>query len=97
MPSRQEMEVDPGKLGLSGLLPSTFSPFLFSATSQSDPGVEPERTWGHNTGMGSLSLLQGIFQTQGSNPGLSHSRQIIYQLSHKGSPNIIKFNFKNLP
>ena len=45
MPSRQEMEVDPGKLGLSGLLPSTFSPFLFSATSQSDPGVEPERTW----------------------------------------------------
>ena len=45
MPSRQEMEVDPGKLGPSGLPPSTFSPFLFPATSQSDPGVEPERTW----------------------------------------------------
>ena len=35
--------------------------------------------------MGSLSLLQGIFPTQGSNPGLPHFRQILYQLSHKGS------------
>ena len=39
-----------------------------------------------NTGVGSLSLLQGIFPTQGSNPGLQHCRQILYQLSHKGSP-----------
>ena len=39
-----------------------------------------------NTGMGSLSLLQGIFPTQGSNPGLPQCRQILYQLSHKGSP-----------
>ena len=36
--------------------------------------------------MGSPSLLQGIFPTQGSNPGLPHCRQILYQLSHKGSP-----------
>ena len=36
--------------------------------------------------MGSCSLLQGIFPTQGSNPGLLHCRQIFYQLSHKGSP-----------
>ena len=36
-----------------------------------------------------LSLLQGIFPTQGSNPGLLHCRQIIYQLSHKGSPRIL--------
>ena len=35
--------------------------------------------------MGSLSLLQGIFPTQGSNPGLPQGRQILYQLSHKGS------------
>ena len=35
--------------------------------------------------MGSLSLLQGIFPTQGSNPGLLHCRWILYQLSHKGS------------
>ena len=34
---------------------------------------------------GSLSLLQGIFPTQGLNPGLPHSRQILYQVSHKGS------------
>ena len=39
-----------------------------------------------NTGVGSLSLLQGIFPTQGSNPGLPHCRQILSQLSHKGSP-----------
>ena len=39
-----------------------------------------------DTGVGSLSLLQGIFPTQGSNPGLPHCKQILYQLSHKGSP-----------
>jgi len=37
-----------------------------------------------NTGVGSLSLLQGIFPTPELNPGLSHCRQILYQLSHKG-------------
>ena len=44
-----------------------------------------------NTGVGSLSLLQGIFPTQGSNPGLLHWRQILYQLSHKGSPRILEW------
>ena len=39
-----------------------------------------------NTGVGSLSLLQGIFPIQGLNPGALHCRQILYQLSHKGSP-----------
>ena len=39
-----------------------------------------------NTGVGSLSLLQGIFSTQESNWGLLHSRQILYQLSYHGSP-----------
>ena len=43
---------------------------------------------GQNTGVGSCSLLQGIFSTQGSNPGLPRCRQILYQLSHKGSPPI---------
>ena len=38
------------------------------------------------TGVGSLFLLQGIFPTQGWNPCLPHCRQILYQLSHKGSP-----------
>ena len=46
----------------------------------------PWNSPGQNTGVGSLSLLQGIFPTQGSNPGLPHCRQILYQLSYKGSP-----------
>ena len=41
---------------------------------------------GKNTGVGSHSLLQGIFPIQGSNPGLLHWRQIIYHLRHRGSP-----------
>ena len=41
-----------------------------------------------NTGVGNLSLLQGIFPTQGSNPGLLNCRWILYQLSHKGNPRI---------
>ena len=45
---------------------------------------------GQNTGVGSLSLLQRIFPTQGSNPGLPHCRQILYQLGHKGSPRILE-------
>ena len=40
----------------------------------------------HVPPMGSCSLLQGIFPNQGSNPGLLHCRQILYQLSHWGSP-----------
>ena len=43
-----------------------------------------------NTGVGSLSLLQGIFPTQGSNPGLPHCGWILHQLSHKGSPRILE-------
>ena len=45
----------------------------------------PWNSPGQNTGVGSLSLLQGIFPTQGSNPDLPHCSQIFYQLSHKGS------------
>ena len=46
----------------------------------------PWNSPGQNTGVGSLSLLQGIFPIQGSNPGHLHYRQILYQLSYKGSP-----------
>ena len=42
----------------------------------------PWNSPGQNTGVGSLSLLQGIFPNQGSNWGLPHCRQILYQLSH---------------
>ena len=51
----------------------------------------PWNSLGQNTGVGSLSLLQGIIPTQGSNPGLSHCRQILYQLSHRGSPRILEW------
>ena len=40
-----------------------------------------------NTGVGCHFLLQGIFLTQGSNPGLSHCGQILHRLSQQGSPN----------
>ena len=46
---------------------------------------------GQNTEVGSLSLLQGICPTQGSNPGLPQCRQILYQLSHKGNPRILEW------
>ena len=41
---------------------------------------------GKNTGVGCHALLQGIFPTQGSNPGLLHCRWILCHLSHRGSP-----------
>ena len=51
------------------------------------PWISP----GQNTGVGSLSFLQGIFPTQGSNLGLLHSRRILYQLIHKGSPRTLEW------
>ena len=51
----------------------------------------PWNSPGQNPGVGCLSLLQGIFPTQGSNPGLPHCRQILCQLSHTGSPRILEW------
>ena len=51
----------------------------------------PWNSPGQNTGVGSLSLLQGIFPTQGSNPDLMHCRRMLYQLSHKRSPRILEW------
>ena len=50
---------------------------------------------GQNTGVGSLSLLHGIFPTQGLNLGLPHCRWILYQLNHKGSPISLENSGKN--
>ena len=50
----------------------------------------PWNSPGQNTGVGSLSLLQGVFPTQGPNPGLLQCRWILYQLSHKGSLRILE-------
>ena len=55
-------------------------------------GLQPSRPlcpWGFSRQeywRGCHALLQGIFPTQGSNPGLPHCRRILYRLSHKGSP-----------
>ena len=48
---------------------------------------------GQITGVGSLSHHQGIFPTQGQNPGLLHCSQILYQLSHKGTLFFFKVMF----
>ena len=45
---------------------------------------------GRNVGVGCHALLQEIFPTWGSNPGLLNCRQILYQLSHQGSPRILE-------
>ena len=64
--------------------------------AQSCPTLQPRglhSLWnspGQNTGVHSLSFLQGIFPTQGSSPGLPHCRRTLYQLSHKGSLFLIK-------
>ena len=53
----------------------------------------PWNSPGHNTGVGSRSVLLSrlwIYPTQGSNPGLPHCRQILNQLNHKGSPTLIR-------
>ena len=62
------------------------SRFVVSSSLQPQGPYSPWNSPGQNIGVGSLSLLQGIFPTQGSNPGLWHCRWILYQLSHKGSP-----------
>ena len=50
----------------------------------------PWNSPGWNTGMGSLSFLQGIFPTQGLNPCLLYCRGILYKLSHQESPRILE-------
>ena len=79
---------------LACLIPSSVQ-FSHSVVSESLQRHESQHSlyspWnspGQNTGVDSLSLLQGIFPTQGSDPGLLHCRQILSQLSHKGSPRI---------
>ena len=51
----------------------------------------PWNSRGQNTRVGSLSLLQAIFPTQGSDSGFLCCREILYQLSHKGSPRILEW------
>ena len=58
----------------------------------SPPGSSIHRhSPGKNSGVGCHSVLQGIFLTQGLNSGLPHCRQILYCLSHQGSPRILEW------
>ena len=75
------------------------------------PSPTPERNWnssvmsdslrlfdfpGKSTGVGCHFLLQGIFPTQGSNPGLPHCRQTLYPLSHQEAPTIAVSYFRHV-
>ena len=67
--------------------PTLCDPMDCSPPGSSVHGDSP----GKNTGVGCHALLQGIIPTQGSNPGLWHCRQILYHLSHQGSPRILEW------
>ena len=58
--------------------------------ARKDPDVGKDWSLEFQTGMGSLSLLQGIFPTQVSNPGLPYFGWILYHVSHKGSTRILE-------
>ena len=67
---------------IRSVVPNSFQPHgLYS----------PWNSPGQNTGVDSCSLLNGIFPTQGSNPGLLHCRWILYCLSHQGNPRILEW------
>ena len=70
---------------VSDSLQPIYSPWNFATL------YSPWNSPGNSTGVGNLSLLQEIFPTQGSNPGLPYCRQILHQLSHKGSPRIVEW------
>ena len=52
---------------------------------------------GKNIGVGCHALLQGIFLTQKSNLSLPRSRQILYLVSHQGSPTLTEFYLIHFP
>ena len=67
------------------------SPTLWADSLPPEPPGKPK-----STGVGSLSLLQGIFPTQELNQGFLHCRQILYQLGHLGGPRCLSFLMKTL-
>ena len=69
------------KVKVTQLYPALCNPMDYTALNS--PGQNP--------GVDGLPLLKGIFPTQGSNSVLLHCRQILYQLSHQGSPRILQW------
>ena len=80
------------QLSHQGSLPGGAAAAAVAKSLQSCPTLQPHRLYspwdspGQNTGVGSLFLLQRIFQTQESNRCLLHCRQILNHLSYQGSP-----------
>ena len=73
--------------------PALCDPMDCSLPGSSVHGDSPDK----NTGLGCHGLLQGILPTHGSNPGLLHCRQILYQLSNKGIPkNVLSVQFSSV-
>ena len=66
--------------------PTLCDPIDCSPPGSSVHGDSPDK----NTGVGCHFLLQGIFSTEGSNPGLPHCRQTLYPLSQQGSPLLLE-------
>ena len=79
----------PGDLPNPGIEPR--SPTLQAASLLAEPQGKPK-----NSGVGSLSFLQQIFQIRKSNQGLLHCRRILYQLCYQGSPNNISVQFSSV-
>ena len=78
----------PGNLGLCLVAQSCLT--LRDTMDYSPPGSSVQGdSPGQNTGVGCHALLQGIFPTQGLNPGLPCCRQILYHLSYQESPRIL--------
>ena len=79
------------------LFSDVIAPSVKVKVAQLCPTLQPHGLYspwdspGQNIGVGSLSLLQGIVPTQGLKPGLLCCSQILYQLSHKGSPKILQW------
>ena len=69
------------------LCPTLCDPMDYSPPGSSVHGDSS----GKNTGVGCHALFQGIFLTQGLNPGLPYCRQILYHLSHQGSSRILEW------
>ena len=98
LPSKDCWSIIRQTLWFHGLLKS-FPPIFNESESHSvvSDSLQPHglySSWnspGRNTGMGSCSFLQVIFSAQELNPGLLHCRQILHQLSHKGSPRIVEW------
>ena len=76
----------PGDFPNQGIEPR--SPALQADSLPAEPQGKPK-----NTGVGSLSLLQGIFLIQESNRGFLHCRWILYHFSYKGSPSIHRYTY----